>query len=281
MADVITGNTQLAPTKNDLIIALVQKELKFAAKLLPYVTNLSPFVGKGMKSVSVPKLSSFTVQNRASAVAGDIQTLTSLKDTLDLDLNHYVSWLIDSSDEAQTSIDAQMEFLKRAGAAMGRKVDEELIAGIEAAAGLNVGAAPITRDLILDAREELFKNQADMSQVVMVVGPDSEKAMLKLDEFTRAEVYGSAVIPAGMIGKVYGMPVIVHTGMSAGKALWWEVAGYAAAFQIQPSIAEQPEIAYGTKAKRVAMDQLWGHAGLQLGELGKGATQSPLIVKMA
>lgn len=280
MADVITGNTQLGATKQDLIAALVQKELKFNAKLLPFVSDVSMFAVKGAKSVSFPKLDSFTVQNRATATAGDIQALTAAADKLDLNINAYVSWLIDSMDEAQTTIEAQMEFAKRAAAAHARYVDEQIIAVAEAAAYLDIGAAPITYDMILDGREQLVKSFADLSQSLLLVGPDQEKAILKITEFKEAQVYGQAVIPNGQIGTILGLPVMVHQGVATGKAYMWSKEAIAIAFQKQPMMGEQPEIAYGVGAKRVAIDQLFGVKAMQLGQLGAGASQSPLIVKM-
>lgn len=280
MADVITGNTQLVATKNDLITSLVQKELKFRAKLLASVTDLSSYAGKGMKSISFPKLSSFTVENRASAVPGTIQALSATTDKLDLNLNAYVSWLIDSSDEIQSSMDVQIENALRAASAHGRYVDEQIIAVLEAGAGLDVGAAPLTADLILDAREQLLKSFADPAACVMLIGPDQEKAMLKIAEFVRADFYGSSNIPSGQIGTVYGMPVMVHQGVAANKGYWFAKDAVGIAFQKAPALAEQPEIAYGTAAKRVAIDQLFGVKALQTGELGAAAGKSPLIVKI-
>lgn len=280
MADIITGNTQLAPTKQDIIAAVVQKELKFAAKLLPYVTDVSIFAGKGAKTVSFPKLTSFTVVNRASGVAGDASALTASVDQLALDKNAYVAWLIDSTDEVQSTIQAQVEFARRAAAAHGRYVDEQIIAVLDAAAGLDVGAAPITRDYVLDMREFLLKNDADMNQVVLAIGPDQEKAMLKISEFTQAQIYGGAVIPSGVIGSVYGIPVLVHNGISTGKAFMWEKSGVALAFQMAPNMTSQGANEYGSASVRYAMDQKFGVAALQLGEKGLLGTQSPLIAEM-
>ena len=280
MPDVITGNTELSATKNDLITSLVQKELKFRAKLLATVTDLSSFAGKGMKSISFPKLSSFSVENRASAAPGTIQALSATTDKLDLNLNAYVSWLVDSSDEIQSSIDVQIENALRAASAHGRYVDEQIIAVLEAGAGLDIGSAPITSDLILDAREQLVKSFADVSACVMLVGPDQEKAMLKIADFVRADYYGSSNIPSGEIGRVWGMPVMVHQGVAAGKAYFYSKDAVGIAFQKAPSMAEQSEIAYGTNAKRVAIDQLFGVKALQTGELGAASGKSPLIVKL-
>lgn len=280
MADLITGNTQLAPTKADIIAAVVQKELQFSAKLLPYVSDVSMWAVKGAKTVNVPKLNSFTVTNRTSGSPGDASQLTATTDQIALSFNAYVAWIIDSMDEIQTSIEAQMEFAKRAASAHGRYVDEQIIACLEADAYLDVGAAPITRDLFLDMREALLVKNADISQVVLVTGVDSEKALLKIDEFTKADYYGGGVIPSGLLGKLYGVPVVVHNGVAAGKAYMFEKSGIGVAFQKAPAMSQQPANQYGTSALRVAMDQLFGIDSLQQGAAGAAAGKSPLIVKL-
>jgi hypothetical protein len=114
----------------------------------------------------------------------------------------------------------------------------------------------------------------------MMVGPDQEKVMLKIADFVRADYYGSSNIPSGEIGRVWGMPVMVHQGVATGKAYFYSKDAVGIAFQKAPSMAEQPEIAYGTNAKRVAIDQLFGVKALQTGELGAASGKSPLIVKL-
>lgn len=278
MPDVIAGG--LTATKQDLIISLVQKELKFAAKLLPYVTDFSAFAGKGMKSISIPKLSSFTVTNRALTVAGDASILTSSKDQLDLNINAYIAWLVDASDEVESVLDVQIEYMKRAAAAHGRYVDEQIIAKLEASAGLDVGSAPITRDLILDMRGYLLANDAMLDELALLVHPDQEKQMMKIDEFTRGDAYGSSNIPAGVIGRVYGIPVVMHSGVTSGKAYMWAKSGVGIAFQQQPQMSEQGANQYGSQSKRVAVDQKFGLCSLQQGEKGTTAPASPLIAKI-
>lgn len=280
MPDVITGNTQVGPTKAEMIAAIAQKELKFAASLLPYVTDVSQFAVKGMNKISFPKLSSFVVQKRPSGVAGDIQALTAGKDTMDLDEAAFISWLVDANDAIQSSLDWELESVRRAAAAHGRGVDLDIITELKAVAGLTLAAGVITRDKVLDAREFLKKNDANMNQVVLAVSPNQESEMLKIAEFSSAEIYGQAVIPSGVIGRVFGVPVLVHNGLADGEILMWEKEGCAIGFQRQPAIDEQKAIQYGTGAMLKAMDQLYGIKGLQLGEKGLLATQSPLVVKM-
>lgn len=278
----ITGNTQLGPSKQDIIIAAVQAEIKYQAKLLPYVTDFSAFTGKGMKSVAVPKLTSFTATNRTSGSAGVPAVLTASSDTIDLDQRAYVSWLVDATDEMQSTLAVQLEFAKRAATAHGRYVDDYIITILEASAGYNQGVlTAVTRDALLDMREYLLGTGKCMREnLALAVGTDNEKAMLKIDEFTRADAYGSSNIPAGVIGQVFGIPVIVHAGLAAGKVYMWDKNGVGIAFQKAATMESQTAIDYGTGAKLVAMDQLFGAEALQQGEAGTVAPATPYIAKL-
>ena len=279
MADLITGNTQLGPTKQDIIAAIVQKELAFNAKLSGTVTDVSQFAGPGMKSISFPKLSSFTVINRASGVAGDASQLTSAVDTLDLDYNAYVAWIIDSSDEIQSNIQSQIAFAQRAAAAQGRYVDTQIIGELETVGVATTTAGTITRDIVLEMRTSYLQNDGILDEAVWLVSVFQEEALLKVSQFESADVYGSAVIPSGVIGRLYGVPVMIHNGLADAQYFLYGKSGMALGFQKAPSMSQQGANEYGTAAVRVAMDQLFGVSGLELGEKGVAATESPLVIK--
>lgn len=280
MADVITGNTQTAPTKAELISAIVQKELKFNAQLMPFVTDVSSFAVKGQDKISFPKLTSFNVEKRASGAPGNAQALVATKDTMDLDERAYVSWVIDANDAIQTTLEWDMECARRAASAHGRQVDLDLIVKIAAAAGLDAGLTAVTQDFFLDAREFIKKNDGDISQSVVAVSVAQEKAMLKIADFVRADAYGTSNIASGVIGRIYGMPVLVHNGLVDGQALVWDKSAVAIGFQRAPAVDSQKAIQYGTGAELHAMDQLYGIKALQLAEKGMAAGISPLIVKL-
>lgn len=291
----VTGDTQLAPTKQDIISAAVQRELKEKSFLQNYFLDVSSFAGKGMKSISFPKLTNFTVEERASASAGTIQDLQSSVDQLDLDKRAYISWLVDSNDEIQSTIDYQTEAAIRSASSHSRFFDDKCIEELLNVASLSVNAgvpADITRDDVLAMRRYLMENNANMDDVVLIIPPSQEEAMLKIAEFSRAEVYGSAVIPSGMIGRVYGIPVLIHNsaalddaGNGYQQAIMAEKEGLAYGFQRRPNFDEQKEIAYGTGAMRQAVDQLFGVKGCQLGVSSDknvvAAGKSALVAKLA
>jgi phage tail tube protein FII len=284
------GNTEVGATKQDIIAAAVQAELKERSFLTNWVLDVSSFAGKGMKSISFPKLTSFTVEERATATAGTIQNLTASVDKLDLDKRAYISWLIDSNDAIQSTIDYQVEAALYASRAHARFVDDKLIQEALNVASLNVNSgtpADIGRDEILEMRRYLMENNANMQDVVLVIPPSQEEALLKVNEFSRADIYGQAIIPSGVIGRVYGIPVLIHNSseLDEQQALMFEKSGLAIGFQRMPSFDEQKEIAFGTGAMRQALDQLFGVKGLQLGVSTSKHTvasgKSALVAKLA
>lgn len=265
----------------ELIVAAVQKELQFKPGLKSDITDVSAFAESGKDQISFPKLSSFSVVNRVAGVAGDATAVTDSKDTLDLNFNAYVSWIIDSKSKIQTSIDAELENAVRAASAQNRYVETQIIAEAEAAGFVlpSLAVGDVTRDIILEMQEELMSNDADMDKMALWISPAQRTALLKINEFTRADAYGSSNIPGGVVGSVFGTPVRVSNALGAQQYFMVEKDGMAIGFQKGLSMDEQGANEYGVGAKRKAMDQLFGVKGLQLGEKGLGAAESALIIK--
>ena len=220
-------------------------------------------------------------------VAGDATALTDSIDTMNLGQNAYVAWIVDSMSKAQTAINAELENAGRAAGAQGRYVDTAIVAEAEAA-GVVIPAAvgDITRDIILDMQEQLELHDADMDMASFWISPSQKKALLKIAEFTRADAYGSSNIPGGVVGSVFGVPVVVTNALAAQQYFMVEKSGLAAGFQKGLAMSKQGANEFGVGAERVAMDQLFGVKALQLGVTnGKGivpaAGESALIVKDA
>lgn len=280
MSDLIHGNTQLVATKQDLVAAMVQRELKFQSKLLPFVTDYSSFAVKGAKTVSFPRLASFTAVDRASGVAGDSSLILSSSDQLALDKAAYVAYIIDSQDSVQSVLNYELECAKRAASAHARFVDTTILANVESEAEATATtAALITRDVVLEMRTKYLKQFGLISEAALWISPAQEEAMLKITQFTEAQIYGNSNIPSGVIGSVYGIPVIVHAGMADAQYYLVGKSGLAIAFQQAPMMSEQGANEYGSGAKRVAIDQLFGTKGLQIAEAGAAVGKSALMIK--
>lgn len=281
MADVITGNTELGATKQDLIAAIVQKELALKAKLTPWFTDVSMFAVPGSKSISFPKLTSFTVIDRAEASAGDASVLTAAVDTMSLEFNAYVAWVIDAMTKKQANIQVELEFAKRAATAHGRYVDTKIIERLRSIAYLfmNVGAdADVAYDDLVDMQEAYLTQNGEMEQGVWLCSIAQNAAIVSLAEFKDHSAFGEMVIRDGFVKQILGMPVVLHNGLASKELFLAGKEGLAYGFQSGPAMDEQKANEYGVGASRVAMDQLFGTTGLQLGVGSAASGKSPLVI---
>lgn len=275
MPDVVLNPSNT--TKMDYISSLVLKELQFQAKLIPTVTDVSQFAIKGVKTISFPKLSSFTAVNRSFGAAGNATALTESINTLTINKVPYVAYLVDENSASQSTIDWAIESSKRGATALARFVDNEIISTLFAAGVPVTAAGDITYDSVLEMIEELRKAEADMNMVQLLVSPAQHTALMKLDEYKRADVYGAANLQQNVLGFIHGIPVMVHSGLADDQFAMFEKSACAIGFQSQVEMSEQGANEYGPMSKRVAMSAQFGLTALQLGEKGVLGTQSPLI----
>jgi hypothetical protein len=282
MADAYMANTELGATKAVLISSLVQRELAFNAMLRGTVTDVSNFAVPGVKQISFPKLTSFSVSERTEGALGETTAITASVDTMNLDINAYVSYAIDAFTARQSSIDGQMQSLKLAAASMGRYVDEKIIAKLasSAASFINVGAdVDVTYANLVAMRKTLLKADALLANCQIVCSPAQEAVIMQLTEFKDASVYGAnAVVPNGVVGKILGMPVYVHNGLADKQLFMYEKSAIAIGFQKEAEYGEESFLQLGVGAKRIAVDQYFGLVGQQLALKGAAAGKSPLIV---
>lgn len=271
----------LTAAKQDLIGALVQRELLESASLLNVCTDYSNLAVKGSKSVSIPKLTSFTVQDRAFGAAGsENAALVTAVDTINLDKNKYIKFGYDSADEQQASINYLTTAIMRASQSHGRQINSDIITEIEAVGGFSVnGAVPadITASAILNMREYLMANFANMATVKLVIAADQEKALLSLPEFSRYDYRGNGPSPLvnGAIGSVYGIEIVLNQQIKAQQAFMIAPEGLGFAFQRTPSVAQESDLDYGVGGLKVVADCTYGIGGLLLNEgtaaVGKSA----------
>jgi len=281
MADAITGNTELGATKQDLIASMVQRELAFKAKLLPWVTDVSMFAVPGAKSISFPKLTSFTVVDRAEGVAGDATALTSTVDLMNLDNNAFVSYIIDAMTKKQSNIQAELQFAKNAAAAHARYVDSQLIVAIAAAAAsfINVGAdVNVTYGNLTTMQESYLTADGLVEDGVWLMSIAQNKVVAGLAEFKDSSAFGEMVIRNGFVSQILGFPVVLHNGLASKQLFLMSKESMAIGFQSAPAMEEQQAIEFGTGSTRVVIDQLFGIKALQTGLKGAAAGKSPLIL---
>ena len=279
MADLITGNTQVGPTKEEMIAAVVQRELIEGAVVAPRVTDWSFLAEPGASQIEIPKGSSFSVLNRTEGTQGDASVITYTTDAMPLDFNAYVAWIVDYKSKVQSRIDVQLDMAARAAKAHAYYLDQQLIAKLEAAGQATTTAGAISYAIILEMLETYLQNDGMIDSSTLLVGVDTHATMLNINEFKSAEVYGSAVIPSGVIGKVHGLNVVVSNKVGANSYYLFDKQAVGFGLQAGPSYSEQLANEFGSQAKRAVLDQIFGTWAGFLGQKGAGATESALIIK--
>jgi len=279
MADAIIGASQTAATKMALITEMAQKELKAAAIFSNYFNDVSNYARKGVKSISFPKLGSFQVGERGSAQTLDAQSISSSVDTLDLNVPAYIKWIVDPNDEIQSTLDWELETLSRAASAHGRYFDQKLKEVVIAEAHEVAAQGGIDRDKILEMREYLKKNEANMNEVTLFVAASEMTNLLKIEEFSKADVYGSPVTQTGLLGRVFGIPVVETNALEDGEFFMAEKGAISYGFQRNPAVGEEPAIDFGVGCLKKAMDCLYGMKAVQIGMGQALPNKSPLMIK--
>lgn len=275
MADVLTTGTVVDATRMEFIAEMVQRELAAQAKVRPLILDVSEFAVKGHKSIEFPKLSSFSVTERADGAAVDASALTYTTDQLDLNVNASVQWILEKKADIQSRLQLLSANIQRAASAHARAIDAKIIqamfAGAAVANDVTYNGAAI-EDNILDIVKNLDSQNAPEDNRFVLFRPAQKKLLLGVDNFVQADKYGSNVpLVSGELGMAYGLRFIMSNNSSAGFVdgvmLGFHKESTAIGFQLDPLFDEQGAIQYGAGAVRYALDQLYGVKVLQSGNL--------------
>lgn len=275
------SDTELGPTKQEVISETVQRQLISEAILMTSIVNLSAFARKGAESVSFPKGGAFTVNNRASGAEAVQQVFNYTKDTMLLDNRATISWVVDPFDEIESVIAVQQDLIGRATKGHAVDVDVKIIAELETVGVATATASVnITDDIILEMREALLRRKANRRAITLAVAPENESSILQITKFVSAQDYGgSAMVPSGSLGLIYGMPVLITPELDADEYFMYDADGCGIAFQRAPMLDDRKAPEFGAGAKLFTLDQKYGVKGLQIGEQGVGGSESALVVK--
>ena len=185
MADAITTGDN---TRNDIIVSAVQKNLIEKAVLASTVRDVSVYAVEGSEAFRVPKLTNFTVTNRAFGTAADAEALQDSWDRINIDFNAYIAWLYDSRSVQQSSVDFQVESATRASLAHAKYVDEQIVTTLEAVAAIQVDAGVTTgiKGQITEMRAELLNRGADISRMSIAINPLKEKDLFRRSRFRKS-----------------------------------------------------------------------------------------------
>jgi len=247
MASFTTANT--GDTEREIISSIVQEQLLQETKLLHTVRDVSSMVEKGMKTLELPRFDSRfagpATQNPDGETPVTAQTLDLATDVLALDQWKNLPYRIPDRIAMQSAVPLQAELAKSAGSEMAIYVDQEIAAQLKLAAD-GTGGLPdhiiqmsgtsnlvITLGDITEARRLLnVANVRDDGNRFLSISPEQEKAMLNIDNFIKANEYGSReALLNGEVGRVFGFRVVVSNSFSGAEAVAYHKDCVAIGFQ--------------------------------------------------
>lgn len=273
MADTLTGITEIDAASLADISGVMQLYLQQESILVPTVTDYSQFAVKGAKSVAIPRAGGFTVGSKTENTPVDAQTSAVSSDTISFDQHRVIQFLVEEIAENQAKIALVEEYLMRAAKDLARDVDQAVIGQLALASA----AAPdhqlvfidtvtdvIARGDILAARKLLQDQFINPKECFILVGPEKENELLNISDFIDASKYGSReAIYNGEIGRVYGMPVLVHVD-ATDRMFTYHKTAVGLAFQRAITVQSQPDLS--NLAERWSLDMRYGVEVLDSGK---------------
>jgi N4-gp56 family major capsid protein len=250
---IFTSSSNTSNTERALIVGIVQDQLQKEAKLPPTVSDISNLVQPGAVTVALPKWTSGFSGPAAQNVDGDtvvaFQTATFGKDTLTLDQWVNLPYALTDRIKMQSAINLESELAQSAGREMAIWVDNKIITELRLASASSpdhvkqmTGTSNLVLTLadIVNMRMLLNKQNLPESDRTLLIAPEQEAALLKMDNFIRADAYGARDgLLNGEIGRVFGFRVIVHNGLDADEAIAYHKSAVAFAAQKQINYEKQ------------------------------------------
>lgn len=266
MANELTGVTEIDAVSSTIIESMVQDYLQEGLIITP---TLKPVVApKGAKAVNLPRLGGFTVADKLEGVAVEAQALLWAADSLPLTQRKTIHVHVEEIAEIQSQPNLMAALAERMGADMANAIDAFVYSELVQASASNPDHRLAFADTslkaadILSARALLNKEKIPMVGRYIVINPDDEKSILGVDNFVRAESYGSAVIPNGEIGRIFGFTVIMSN--NATYPIAYHSSAVGVGMQQMPTYTEQFDLEY--EATRAALRCLFGAKVLDSGK---------------
>jgi N4-gp56 family major capsid protein len=185
-------------------------------------TDFSDMVqGKG-DTVNIPTVTNLTANDKVIKTAVTVQAPDESCLSITINKHKEVSFLVEDFVEIQSSVNLRSIYTKRAGYAIAKVIDDDLItqAGtcfdcIDATSTGN--ASVLSEEEILLAKTLLDENDTPMEDRHLVVAPQQYNELLKIDRFTEHRMLDNsgAPIQSGLLGSIHGFTVWMTQQLAA------------------------------------------------------------------
>ena len=277
MADITT--TTAAVFIPELWSAETLRAQEAALVAAPLVKRYDSLVKGRGDTVHIPKVSNLAANDKVANTDVTLQSISEGEKTISIDKWKETSFLVEDIVKVQSNYDLMAEYTGKAGYAIAKAIDTDILALYTTFSNPAVGAyaTDVTDPVIVAAIQALDEANAPLEDRVIVFSPKQKAALMKLDKFVRADYLGQYQNPTPvkrgpnnryMWGEIYGTPVYYTTQVptTAGTPLEthnmiFHKEALALALQLSPRTQ-------GTYWQRslgwlVTCDTIYGSAGLR------------------
>ena len=221
--DFITAPTEVASfipeLWSDEILDALEHRLVMAKLVNQDFSDLVS--GKG-DTVHIPTVSNLSANDKTAKAPVTVQSNTETAVTITVNKHKEVSFLVEDFAEIQTSVNLRSIYTKRAGYAIAKVLDDDIItqAGtcFDCIDSTSTGnSSTLDEADILMAKTLLDENDTPMEDRHLVVAPQQYNELLKIERFTEHRMLDNSGMPIerGLLGSIHGFSVWMTQQLSA------------------------------------------------------------------
>ena len=189
-----------------------------ALVMAPLVKRYDSLVKSRGDTVHIPHVSNLSVTEKTANTAVTPQTITETETTISINKWYETSFVVEDIVKIQSSSDLMSEYTSKAGYAIAKQVDDDLLALYSSLTSTDVGTygSDISDATIVSAIQVLDEADAPLEDRYFVIAPSQKAAIMKLDKFVKADYLGQYQQATPVVkgpssrflwGDIYGIPV--------------------------------------------------------------------------
>lgn len=186
-------------------------------------TKRIPFEGRAGDLIRMPRISRLGVKPKILKAPVEYQAIT--ENEWSMSVNRYMesSFMVEDIVNIQAHTNLRSEYTTEIGRALARDIDFRLLAQRAAIIGADstshvVSTVPLAKADILAAIEIMDRRRVPSDGRVLIVAPAHYSSLLNIDEFINRDYISGSPVENGMIGRVYGIPVVVSNNITINSA---------------------------------------------------------------
>lgn len=224
-------------------------------------------VKSGGDTIHVPNLANLTAADKAAGTAVTFTNNTEGVTDITINKHKVTPFLIEDIVKAQSRTDLRSEYTEKAGYAIAKAVDSDLLGLYSGLSQSVAGGSGLTDANVISAIEYLDTADAPRDNRSFVIHPVAMSDLRALDKFTRYDATGAAGLQTGnkngLVANVYGVDVYMSTNVvdvagtpNSRQNLMFHKEAFALAMQQAPKVESEYSVDYlGTK---VAAHTIYG-----------------------